>query len=359
MGRRIYTTEELQIRGNEVMADIIEKAVAEGAVASGGIGGVTSPAAGILDNLTDPGDFTNTLVSTAGILPPDSSRRFLEYIWNQQVLSQDGRKVFMRANTMELDKMRVGERAIRAANQGDNTYVNADVQFTKIELRTKKIRLDWEVTTEALEDNIEGAALEDHLVRAMTFQYANDIEDLAINGLGTGVDPFLSIMEGFVKKVKEDGSTEATVNATAGWTLEHLQTLVSAVPRKYRATQNGMKFYAATNVVQSLINGLGHTGNLALVPNVVERIITNGPPVLGGPNQYRLFGLPLVEVPLYPDGFIDLTFPANRIWGFQRDVVMHREFQPKKDSIEYTMFVRFGLELEEPLAGSWADSAAD
>ena len=39
---------------------------------------------------------------------------------------------------------------------------------TKVDLSTKKLRLDWEVSTEALEDNIEGAALEDHLVRLMT-----------------------------------------------------------------------------------------------------------------------------------------------------------------------------------------------
>lgn len=335
------------------MAEKIVKAVAEGTVASGGVGLVTNPAAGILDNLTDPGDFTNTLVSNGGILQPEQSRTFLEYIWNQQVLSQDGRKVFMRANTMELDKMKVGERAIRAAAQADDTYTNADVQFTKIELTTKKIRLDWEVSTEALEDNIEGAALEDHLVRTMTLQFANDLEDLAINGLGSGGDPFLSIMEGFVKK-QQDGAAEASVDISNGWTVESLQSLVSSVPRKYRATRNGMKFYASTNTIQSFINNLGSQGNLSFVPGVVERVIQNGPPVFGSPISYRLFGLPMVEVPYYPDDYIDLTFPNNRIWGFQRDVTLHRQFEPKKDTIEYTVYIRFGLELEEELAGSWA-----
>lgn len=337
------------------MADLINKTVSDGAVVSGGLGGVGTPAAGLLDNVEAAGgDFDNDLVSTSGILRPEQSRQFLEYIWDQQVLAQDGRRVLMRANTMELEKMNVGARSIRAAKQADPTYLNADVQFTKVELKTTKIRLDWEVSTEALEDNIEGAGLEDHLVRTMTLQFANDLEDLAVNGLGTGGDPFLSIMEGFVKKV-QDGATEATVDITNGWAVEHLQALVSAVPRKYRATRNQMKFYASTNTIQSLINNLGSQGNLSLVPNVVERVIQTGPPVVGAPIQYRLFGLPIMEVPLYPDDYIDITFPANRIWGFQRDVTVHREFQPKKDTIEYTVYVRFGLELEEETAGAWAE----
>jgi len=55
----------------------------------------------------------------------------------------------------------------------------------------------------------------------------------------------------------------------------------------------------------------------------------------------------LVEVPLMPAGYVSLTFPENRIWGFQRDVTVHREFKPKKDTVEYTVFLRFGVAIEE------------
>jgi DUF1365 family protein len=37
----------------------------------------------------------------------------------------------------------------------------------------------------------------------------------------------------------------------------------------------------------------------------------------------------------------------SRIWGFQRDVTVHREFKPKKDTIEYTVFIRMGVNVEE------------
>jgi HK97 family phage major capsid protein len=317
--------------------EILEKAAAAGTIASGGIGGVSTPAAGILDNTNPVGD----LVSDGGILQPEQSRQFIEYIFEQQVLAQDGRRVTMRANTTELEKMNVGERVIRAAAQADATYTNADVQFTKVTLTTKKIRLDWEVSSEALEDNIEGAGLEDHLVRTMTRAFANDLEDLAINGTGAGTNNFLNILEGFVS-IEADGNS-----ATYGTTVESLQGLVLAMPRKYRGSRSNMKFYADTETVAAIVNGLGSSGNLNS-ERIVERVIDgSAPQTLGSPISYRVLGLPLVEVPLMPAGYVSLTFPENRIWGFQRDVTVHREFKPKKDTVEYTVFLRFGVAVEE------------
>ena len=48
-----------------------------------------------------------------------------------------------------------------------------------------------------------------------------------------------------------------------------------------------------------------------------------------------------------PANRVTLTFPENRIWGFQRDITVYREFQPKKDTVEYTVFLRFGVQIEE------------
>jgi HK97 family phage major capsid protein len=316
--------------------EILEKAAVTGAIASGGIGGVSTPAS----QLGPVG--TATPADGGGILNPEQSRQFIEYIFEQQVLARDGRRVTMRANTAELEKMNVGERVIRAAAQADASYTNAGVTFTKVEITTKKIRLDWEVSTEALEDNIEGAALEDHLVRTMTRAFANDLEDLAINGTGSGSNAFLNILEGFVAKETAEGHS-----ATYGTTIEALQGLVLAMPRKYRASRAAMKFYADTETVAAIINGLGSSGNLN-TERIIERVIDgSAPQTLGAPIQYRVLGLPLVEVPLMPTGLVSLTFPENRIWGFQRDVTVHREFQPKKDTVEYTTFLRFGVQVEE------------
>jgi len=351
----------------------------QGAFASGGIGGVTDPGASTLGNvpnanfgvLDGPNAVDPSGEAASGILRPEQARRFIDYVWDATVLAKDGRRVTMRANTMELEKVNVGERVIRAAAQAVGNYTNTGATFSKVELTTKKIRLDWEVSAEALEDNVEGAALEDHLVRLMTNAFANDIEDLAINGTGSGNNPFLNIMPGFIQKMNTDGGAHEALVTVADneWTPSVLQEIILAMPRKYRALKNNLKFYAGTDAFAGIVKNNG-----TLADAVAEAIAGQVPgstqanrqsyldgagQTFGGARTTRVLGIDVQEVPYYPDGFVDLTFPSNRVWGFQRDIVVNREYVAKKDTIEYTVFVRFGIQWEEVDAIAFADAAAD
>jgi hypothetical protein len=357
----------------------------DGVAVSGGIGGAVaqgpdgnlSPAASLGNiatanyGLTTGPNAVNPTGTPGGILAPEQARRFIDYVWDATVLAKDGRRVTMRANTMELEKVNVGERVIRAAAQAQPTFENAGATFSKVELTTKKIRLDWEVSTEALEDNIEGAALEDHLVRLMTNAFANDIEDLAINGTGTGSNAFLNIMEGFVSRVKTDGGAhESIVTVTDNaWTPEVMQDIILAMPRKYRAIKNNLKFYAGTDAFQGIVKNNGTLADAvaeAFAGQIAgstqanrQAYLDGGAQTFGGARTTRVLGVDVQEVPYYPAGYVDLTFPANRVWGFQRDITVNRTYQPKKDTIEYTVFVRFGLQWEELDAVAYADAIAE
>lgn len=344
----------------------------QGSVAAGGIGGVTDPAEGVVGNIpnanmgvTTGPNAVNPTGTPGGILNPEQARRFIDYVWDATVLAQDGRRVTMRANTMELEKVNVGERVIRAASQALGEYTNAGATFTKVELTTKKIRLDWEVSTEALEDNIEGSALEDHLVRLMTNAFGNDLEDLAINGNG-GVDPFLGIMDGFVNQVTTGSDAhEAVVDLAQGWTPQVMQEIIYALPRKYRAIKSGLKFYAGTDVFASIVEKNGtladaiaeaFAGTPAGTPANRQDYLDGNGQTFGGARSTRVLGIDVQEVPYYPADYADLTFPQNRVWGFQRDITVNREYKPKKDTIEYTIFVRFGITWEELDAVAYADN---
>jgi len=353
----------------------------QGAFASGDIGGAigtspsTSDVGANLGNIatanfgaSGPNSVSPT-GTPGGILQPEQARRFIDYVWDATVLAKDGRRVTMRANTMELEKVNVGERVIRAAAQATNEYTNTGATFSKVELTTKKIRLDWEVSTESLEDNIEGGALEDHLVRLMTNAFANDIEDLAINGDGS-TGNFLSIMEGFVHKVQNDGDAhEALVTVTDNnWTTEVMQDIILAMPRKYRAIKQNLKFYAGTDAFQGIVKNNGtladaiaeaFAGTPAGTAQNRQAYLDGQAQTFGGARTTRVLGIDVQEVPYFPADYVDLTFPANRVWGFQRDIVVNREYKPKKDTIEYTVFVRFGLQWEELDAVAYADAAVD
>ena len=354
----------------------------DGSFASGAIGGATttdangnlSPAAS-LGNIatanfgsTSGANAVNPTGTPGGILAPEQARRFIDYVWDATVLAKDGRKVTMRANTMELEKVNVGERVIRAAAQAQPDFTNAGATFTKVELTTKKIRLDWEVSAEALEDNIEGAALEDHLVRLMTNAFANDIEDLAINGDGS-TGNFLSIMEGFVHLAGDnsDAHESAVTVVDDAWTTQVMQDIILAMPRKYRALKNNLKFYAGTDAFQGIVKNNGtladaiaeaFAGTPAGTPANRQSYLDGAGQTFGGARTTRVLGVEVMEVPYYPAGYVDLTFPQNRVWGFQRDITVNREYVAKKDTIEYTVFVRFGIQWEELDAVAYADADA-
>ena len=75
--------------------NILEKAAASGTV---------------LSPLESPGAMTaqGNSGDNGGVLNPAQSAQFIDYIFDEMVLANDGRRVVMRGNTMELDKVRVG-----------------------------------------------------------------------------------------------------------------------------------------------------------------------------------------------------------------------------------------------------------
>lgn len=297
--------------------------------------------------------------------------RFLDYMWDATVLGSYVRKRRMRAVEEEIDTIAIGSRLMRGATEAVDTGENVQPTFGKLSITTKKLRLDWELSSESLEDNIEGQDLEDHIARLMATAAGNDLEDLAINGDTTSGDPLLKVFDGWRKRAVAGGH----VVDAAGSLLNRgvFNQALKAVPRKYMQQRGNLKFFAGSNAIQDwlfsfqqveagLVNPLD-----AAQQALGQSVRTEG---AAGFNAGRVFGTPIIEVPLFdeardgdydtdsgtsgvqvPSANIDhtdlwLTFPDNLIWGVKRDVEVYREFKPKKDTIEYTVYCRQGVQIE-------------
>lgn len=297
-----------------------------------------------------------------GLLNPEQSNRFIDYMWDATVLGQEVRKVLMRSNTVDIDKIGVGTRLMRVATEAVDDGVNAGATFSKISLTTTKLRLDFELSTESLEDNLEGDALEDHIARLMATQAGNDLEDVAINGdTSLSADPLMKAFDGWRKRALAAGHV---VDAGgAGLTRAVYNSALKAMPRKYFQRRNELRFYAGSNLIQDYLFSLTNSSSAGIIPeDIVSGIIRNGPRGPEGAAGFTsgyAFGIPTVEVPLFNEaaagtysgasglhGAIELTFPSNRLWGVKREIVVYREFRAKKDTIEYTMFCRVGTQIE-------------
>ena len=336
--------------------ELLEKAVESGTTVSTGFGSTTG----------GTGIHRQSENGNGGLLNPEQSARFLDYMFDATVIGKVARTVRMKSDTAEIDRMSVGEKLMKLATEADNTGVNAAVTFSKISLTTKKLRMDWELSTESLEDNIEGADLEDHIARLMATQAGNDIEDVILNGNTalTG-DALYKSFDGVVKKAKASGRV---VDANgAGVSREVFNKALKAMPRKYKQRRGDLRFLAGSNLIQDFLYANSIGTNQTIPQDIASSVIRGGVAPLGGPAGYVApfaFGIPIVEVPLLPEtqagdysgqtgshGDIHLTFPNNVVIGIKRDVTVYRFFWPRKDSIEYTMYTRVGVQIEQ--ADAW------
>lgn len=314
-----------------------------------------------------------------GLLTPQQSGRFIDYMWDATVLGAQVRTIRMRANEVELDRISVGERLVRLATEAVDDGVNPAVAFTKVSLGTVKLRLDWELSSESLEDGLEGEALEDHIARLMAAQAANDLEDLAINGdtIGHTDDALLKSFDGWRKRLFYGGSVLDAGNITlpggGGAGELHRGTFnaaLRAMPRRFMGRRGGLKFFTATGLLQDYMfrEQLMDQGGFPERTGNTEGGDNNPGPAAGW-SPTAPYGVRAVEVPLFPEYTIDagtdgtsgtaddvrgsdvwLVDPQNLIWGVKREIQVFREFKPKKDTIEYTLYTRVGANVENPQA---------
>lgn len=104
---------------------------------------------------------------------------------------------------------------------------------------------------------------------------------------------------------------------------------------------------------------LGSSGAPEDIASGILRGNQAGPQGQGGGSYPFAFGIPIFEVPLFKEdltvpasvgtgnhGYVELTFPNNRIVGVKRAVQVYSQFAQKKDTTEYTVFTRIGVQIE-------------
>ena len=281
-------------------------------------------------------------------------------MFDATILTRAARTIRMRSETTEIDKVGVGERLMVLASEGAATgQTDRGAVFTKVSLTTKKLRLDWELSSESLEDNIEGADLEDHIARLMATQAGNDVEDLALNGdTALSSNNLLKAFDGFRKLALAGGYVVDAGGNPISKTI--FNSALKEMPRKYKQRRNQLRFFTGSNLVQDYLFNLTTVG---ATPEDIASSILRGNPAgpegaPGGVIPFA-FGIPVVEVPLIDEtrtgtysgasgqhGEVHLTFPQNFIVGIKRDITVYREFKPKKDTIEYTLYIRVGVAVE-------------
>ena len=245
---------------------------------------------------------------TYGLLNDEQAKQFYVQVFETLEFSQLHRKERRTAKAGEVDKMGIGQRLLRAKDEGplaDDDYRVAPT-FGRVQYTCARIKLPWEISEEAIHDNIEGEALETKWMGMLTTQLGIDLEDLHWNGdtddAGDDAD-FLNLNDGWLKQLVAgahvvDASGEGFDSTLIG--KDKFFAAKRALPSKYLRGNN----------VRWMMNS---TTQDAWNEYVSSRATSAGDAALLGAAQQMPLGLPIARVPSFEDGVVVLADPKNFI----------------------------------------------
>ena len=134
---------------------------------------------------------------------------FIDYIQDESVLLKKVRKVKMNTPIKEIAKVNIGEEVLYPAGRSGTKFTGKAVESgtDSIQLKSKKMRAKVVILDDELEDNIEGPAFKEHLMRMLAKRAGNQLEKTALYGRYIGdttatpnVISTLNQVDGFLAK---------------------------------------------------------------------------------------------------------------------------------------------------------------
>lgn len=281
---------------------------------------------------------STTDLTTGGRMNATQAKRFLDYMVDSSKLIKDCQFIRMTADRFDLDYIAVGSRIMRKAVEAIAPTDLAGVTHTKRELVVTEVILPFDISFSYLEDNIEGGDVQDHLMRLFAQQYANDLEDLAINGIGSGGDPFLSIEKGWMTLAKDTGTHSGVhifdTNASTDMIGTILPGMVAAMPEKWKRNPLNLQLMVSPANEEKYRTEL------------TARNTSLGDSYLSTNKAPSYLGYPVVPVPTLDNGEFIFGNPKNLAMGVHaRHLRVGKQIQERKRVIEVTVTSRIDFEI--------------
>ena len=284
-------------------------------------------------------------LASGGILNTEQFNKFTDMVVDQSVMIKEARVVRMRSAVTELDKIATTGRVSQLKSEGVAPETLSSPGFTKVLLTATDIITPFEITFEALEDNIAGSNLEDTVIRAMAKQTATDLEELAIQGDDESEDDYLKGLDGW--RVLAAGGRVVNLE---GATLDKagLGSMFRALPDKYKRNYADLRFYCAPTVAQDWHDTFADRGTSTGDESLLSAQV---PPYMG---------VPIISVPQIPtdcEGILEhegsdlsycfLTPRDNLIFGIHRDIRIDKDRDVLRGVNIYAITTRVAVAFEE------------
>lgn len=243
---------------------------------------------------------TTTDLATAGAMNPEQVDRFVDYVIDVTSLKNNVRVVKFNPQSMNIDKIGVGQRVSMLATEASSPSLRRGVSTSRITLTPVEVMTPFEISYNFIEINIEGQSVEEHIVRMMATQTANDLEEQMINGDTLGHarleddlrdsgsttqyirDSFIGAYNGWLRLADAGNIYDA---AGSDISLTVFSRMLLALPIKFRRNRKDMRFLVSLDHEQLYMEKLA------------SRATAAGDDAIEGVGR-KPFGVPLVGVPL-------------------------------------------------------------
>lgn len=288
------------------------------------------------------------LNTNGGTLSPEQANMFIDYIMEEPTILRQVRVERMNSPTKKINRMGFGSRIMHIApttgganDDGTNDRIlasasRAKVTTSQIELVTYERIVEVHIPYEVLEDNLEGAAMESHIMRLIAKQVAIDCEEVALfSDTATVGDDDLAAENGWLKRI----SAHIVDNASAGPNPDLFANALLALPQKYLRNLPSMRAF------------ISEANRIRYQQKIAERMTGYGDAVLQNANAMKAHGLQLEAAPmLAADGAGTkglVTDPKNLIWAIRRDISIETEKNIRSRQYVIVLTLRSGLQVDD------------
>lgn len=257
---------------------------------------------------------TSVVTGIGGQLPPDQARAFIHTTLDQAGFLKRWTRQEVIAATATIDIMSIAARSLRLATE-DNAFATTTSPTVARKTLTKTTtKLMVRITDEFLHQNIEKENIDEVLLEKFAIAFANDLNDLSINGDST-TGNFLVINSGLITLMLADASVH-DVDATAmadDFLNQIFPAMLAAMPNKYKANKPALAFLVSPDMED------------AYAEQLISRETALGDAQLLAASALKYRGIEVVGHPFMPDTSAILTMVNNLVFGY--GVLMTRESQ--------------------------------
>lgn len=268
--------------------------------------------------------FAQSYINKAAVITPNSfsapsalskeeADKFIDYVIDQSFMKANARVERMNAPTKTIAKVGIGQNILKPAKSAVDPGNTVSITTDQLTLETKEIIAIAEVSDDSLEDNIEGDAFVDHLMRMIAAQAANELDLMCMYGKRIDhpneATDIKQLVNGWITIARENGHKlnardTSMFGDDKGITPDKLSRIVKTLPNKYRGNKGNLRFLLADDIYQDYNDYMG------------ARAVSTADPYLLGVGRLTYSNIPLTAVSLMPT-----DRPVISVGGANTDLV--------------------------------------